>query len=59
MFRKDFKRWSIDNLKRTGFNGYIYDFSVNYDATDIDCIKDIHEYLMKKKDRVNENVWIC
>ena len=59
MFRKDFKRWSIDNLKRTGFNGYIYDFSVNYDATDIHCIKDIHKYLMKKKDRVNENVWIC
>ena len=26
----------------------IYDFSVDYDATDIDDIKDIHEYLMKK-----------
>ena len=49
LFRKDFKRCSIDNLKRTGFNGYIYDFSVNYDATDIDGIKDIHKYLMKKK----------
>ena len=40
--------WSIDNMKRTGFNGYIYDFSVDYDATDVDDIKDIHKYLMKK-----------
>ena len=35
-------------MKRTGFNGYIYDFSVDYDATDVDDIKDIHKYLMKK-----------
>ena len=35
-------------MKKTGFNGYIYDFSVDYDATDIDDIKDIHKYLMKK-----------
>ena len=43
------KDWSIDNMKRTGFNGYIYDFSVDYDATDIDDIEDIHKYLMEKK----------
>ena len=42
------KDWSTDNMKRTGFNGYIYDFSVNYDSTDVDDIKDIHKYLMKK-----------
>ena len=35
-------------MKKTGFNGYVYDFSVDYDANDIDDIKDIHEYLMKK-----------
>ena len=41
--------WSTDNMKKkTGFNGYIYDFSVDYDATDIDDTKDIHKYLMKK-----------
>ena len=39
---------STDNMKKTRFNGYIYDFSVEYDATDIDNIKDIHNYLMKK-----------
>ena len=42
------KDWSIDNMKETGFKGYIYDFSVDYDATDVDDIKDIHKYLMKK-----------
>ena len=26
------KDWSVDNMKRTGFTGYVYDFSVDYDA---------------------------
>ena len=34
---------------KTGFNEYIYDFSVDYDATDVGDIKDILKYLMKKK----------
>ena len=34
-----YKDWSIDNMKKTGFNGY--DFSVDYDVTDVDDIKDI------------------
>ena len=43
------KDWSTDNMKKkTGFNGYVYDFSVDYDATDVDDIKDIYKYLMKK-----------
>ena len=46
------KDWSTDNKKKTGFNGYIYDFSVDYDGTDIDNIKDIHKYLMKKNNIV-------
>ena len=46
------KDWSIDNLKRTGFTGYVYDFSVDYNATDVGDIKDIHKYLMKKNDIV-------
>ena len=36
------KDWSVDNMKRPAFNGYMYDFSVDYDATDVDDIKDIH-----------------
>ena len=39
-------------MKKTGFNRYIYDFIVDYDATDIDDIKDIHKYLMKKNNIV-------
>ena len=41
------KDWSIDNMKRTGFTGYVYDFSVDYEATNVNDIKDIHKYLMK------------
>ena len=43
------KDWLTDNMKKTGLNGYVYDFSVDYDATDINDIKDIHKYLMEKK----------
>ena len=42
------KDWSADNMKKTGSNGYVYNFSVDFDATDVDDIKDIHKYLMKK-----------
>ena len=42
------KDWLIDNMKRTGFTGYVYDFSVDYEATNVDDIKDIHKYFMKK-----------
>ena len=47
------KDLSVDDMKDTGLNGYVYDSSVDYDATDIDDIKDIHKYLMKK----NNIVW--
>ena len=50
------KDWLIDNMKKRSFNEYVYDFSVDYDTTDNDDIKDIHNYLMKKKHSVNENI---
>ena len=34
--------------KKTGLNGYVYDFSVDYDAIAVDDILDIHKYLMRK-----------
>ena len=46
------KDWSVDNMKDTGLNGYVYDFSVDYNATDVDDIKYIYKYLMKKNDIV-------
>ena len=35
------KDWSVDNMKDSGLNGYVYDFSVDYDAVAVDDIKDI------------------
>ena len=46
------KDWSADNMKKTGFNGYVYDFSVDYDSVNVDDVKDIHKYLMKENDIV-------
>ena len=48
------KDWSTDDMKKTGFSGYVYDFSVDYKAIPIDDIKNIHKYLMKK----NDTTWI-
>ena len=42
--------FSVDNMKKTGLNGYIYDFSVYYDAIAVDDILDINKYLMKNHD---------
>ena len=47
------KDWSVDNVKRTGFTGYVYDFSADYNAIEVDNIKDIHKYLMEK----NNMIW--
>ena len=35
-------------MKKTGFNGYVYEFSVDNNSTNVDDIKDIHKYLMKE-----------
>ena len=48
------KDWSVDNMKKTGFNGYVYDFSVDYDAIAVDDFLDIHNYLMKKMNQYNK-----
>ena len=39
-------------MLRTRLSGYVYDFSVDYDAVVVDDIKNIHKYLMKKN-----NLW--
>ena len=44
--------WSTDNMRKTGSDGYVYDFSVDYKAIAVDDIKNIHKYLMKKNDKV-------
>ena len=47
---KSSKGFSVDNMKKTGLNGYVYDFSVDYDA--VNDIQDIHKYLVEKNDIV-------
>ena len=39
------KDWSTDNMKKQD----LMDKSMNFDATDVDDIVDIHKYLIKKK----------
>ena len=47
------KDWSTDNMKKTGFTGSVYDFSVDYNSVvTVDDIKDIYNYLMKKNNIV-------
>ena len=52
MSRKHFKRLVSRQYRDTGLNGYIYDFSADYDATSVDDIKDIHKYFTKKNNIV-------
>ena len=46
------KDWSPDNMKKTGLNEYVYEFSVdywNFNPTNIDkTMEIIHEYFMVK-----------
>ena len=44
------KDLSVDKMKMTGLNGYVYDFSVNYNNIGASNIIKIHKYLMKKHD---------
>ena len=46
------KDWSVDNIKKAGVNGCVYDFSVDYDAIAVDEILDIHKYLMEKNNMI-------
>ena len=41
------KDLSVDNMKKTGLNGYVYDFSVDYDSIAVNDILDTHKYLIK------------
>ena len=46
------KDWSADNMKKTGLNGYVYEFNVDYRAinpSDIDkSMSAIYTYFMLK-----------
>ena len=42
------KDFASINMKKTGLNGYVYKFSVDYNIIDTSYITDIHIYLIKK-----------
>ena len=42
-------------MRKTGLNGFVYDFAVDYRALDISDITNIHEYLINM---IWNNVWI-
>ena len=47
------KDWSVGNVKRTGLNGYVYEFKVDYKPFDLServsiTITYIHKYFMAK-----------
>ena len=44
------KGFTVEKMKKTGLNVYIYDFGVDDDAIAVDDILYIHKYLMKKNE---------
>ena len=46
------KDWSVDNMKKTGLKGYVYDFSTDYNYILVSGILEIHKYLMEKNEIV-------
>ena len=46
------KDWLVDDLKNTGLNGYVYDYSADYDTIAVGDILGIDKYWMKKNEIV-------
>ena len=42
------KDWLVDDMKKTGLKGYVYDFSTDYNYIPVCDILYIHKYLMEK-----------
>ena len=51
------KDLEVHNMKKTGFYGWVYNFSVDYDNIAITDITSIHKYLIKKT-QYFINAWI-
>ena len=42
------KDFTLYNVKKPGSNGYVYNFSVDYNSIAVSDIVDLHKYLMQK-----------
>ena len=40
------ENFTVDNMKKTGVNGHVHDFSVDYSTTGAGNIMDIYKYLI-------------
>ena len=45
------KNFTVDNMKKYGLNGFVYNLSVDYKTVDVSDIVNIHKYLMEKYNR--------
>ena len=52
MFRQYFQRLVNRSYEKTGFTGYVYDYSADYSTVTVDDIKDIHNCLTNKNNIV-------
>ena len=48
-FRNISEDLPVENMKKNGLYGSVFDFSVNYRTIAVEAIFTIHKYLMKKK----------
>ena len=44
------KDFTTNNMKKTGLNGYVHEFSLDYNIIDTSNIINIYKYLMKMHD---------
>ena len=44
------KDFTVNNITKTGLNGYVYDFPVDYNTIDVSDIVEVHKYILKKRD---------
>ena len=44
------KDFTTNNMKKTGLNGYVHEFSLDYNISDTSNIINIYKYLMKMHD---------
>ena len=52
------KDFAVDNMKKTGLNEYVCDFSVDYNIIDVSDFVDIYKYLIKRHNiKQCSNVW--
>ena len=52
------KIFTVDNIRKTGLDGYVFDFSVGYNTIDVSDILDIYKHLRKSIYFIIKFQWI-